>query len=299
MTAYLYTLTGPTGKVCAGVSKNPRNRWNSHLRRARTTSGRHPLYDSLRKYGPGAFALKVLKAYETAQEALDAEVEYIHLHCLTDPKIGYNVSPGGEYDAGFGGVKFWSEIKADPPRFEAYLAKLRAAQANRIHDDSHLVAYNAAKSAKERWRLIWRAIRCSRRDPSFRSNRKGCVGNGYADLVRSAWLASPPSHKKRHQINARRTAREQWASLSPTRKAEILGKISATHKAKFAAGPAWQQELRERANRGRARMDRAKQGAAASSGLKRWWADPKQDPDRYAAYMAARTSSLLKTLAKK
>jgi len=36
-----------------------------------------------------------------------------------------------------------------------------------------------------------------------------------------------------------------------------------------------------------------------SKGLKAFWAELKNDPQRYAAYMATRTASLLETTAKK
>ena len=46
-------------------------------------------------------------------------------------------------------------------------------------------------------------------------------------------------------------------------------------------------------------MDRKVQGAAASKGLKGFWAEIKKDPERYAAYMASRNKTLLETLERK
>lgn len=49
----------------------------------------------------------------------------------------------------------------------------------------------------------------------------------------------------------------------------------------------------------RASIDRKKQGAAASKGVKAWWAELKGNPDAYKAYIEARTKTLLENRSKR
>ena len=292
-------MTGPAGKVYVGLSKNPKARWYTHLRKARTTDGRHPFYDAIRKHGGSAFSLEVLETCETLEAAKACEVERIAGLRATERTHGYNVSAGGEYDAGTGGVKFWADLKADPERLRVYLGKLGAAQRLRsslglIPYPQHLIDLNQARTARERWKIQSRASRVAARSSAGRTSAGGKAVP--SEVLRAAWRGKAPSEKKRHQIECRKRATLLWAARTDLERAEVSDKIAETLRGVYASGTAERERLQMSAARGRALMDRAVQGAAASKGLKKFWADLKADPERYADHVKRRTASLKKTL---
>lgn len=289
MSYFVYSITGPSGRAYIGLSKNVKARWTSHRRKARTENGRHPFYDSLRRHGVEAFTVSVVSEHGSLAEAQHAEVEAI-------AELGpaaYNVSPGGEYDAACGGKAFWERIRKDPEAYSAYISRLRkgvASSPNRRYP-AHLNVLFAAKSAKERWKFQQRATRMAR-------NKAGFSG-GPISYGAGPDTSPSPSKLKRHSIQSREAATALWSRRTEREKNELGEAIAETLRGVYAEGTAARERLAEVARKGRETMDRVKQGRAASRGLKSFWENLKKDPDAYAAYIAARRETLMKTLAAK
>lgn len=290
---YVYVIIGPGGKQYVGVSKNIKARWRSHVRRAFGEPRKHPLYDAIRKHGVDRFTVVEVAAFETQEAVLLCEVFEIAVRRTTDRTRGYNVSSGGEYDCVDGPRIFWERMRANPVAFEQYRANLSAAQRKRadaglITCDA-LIAYNAAKTPRERWELTHRAMRAARRKSHSRGGPK--APNGNAEAVRAAWEAQPPSVKKRHALTSRKNATAQWARRTSEQKAAVGAKIAASVRA-LSNDPAYRAKNLAGLAKGRRNMDRAKQGAAASEGLKRYWRELKADPERYAQRIAQQVATL-------
>jgi len=296
----VYVITGPTGKQYVGVSKNVASRWQSHVRRARELSSRHPFLDAIRKYGKSAFTVETLASFDVLDDALAREVLEIAERRLNDRTRGYNVSRGGEYDCLDGPKKFWSEIKSDPVRFEQYLENCRAAGRKRASageiDSSHLVAYNKARDPRDACRQQRRATRVAAKSPHRKGGAKRPDGHG--ELVKAAWEAAPASVKKRHARQSRINATALWAGRTDEEVADVAAKIAESVR-RLHDDPAYRAKNLAGLEKGRLTMDREVQGRAASAGLKRFWEDLRKDPKRYAAYIDARRSTLLKTIGKK
>lgn len=286
MSYFVYSITGPSGRSYIGLSKDVKARWASHRRKARTENGRHPFYDSLRRHGFEAFTVAVLSEFPTLAEAQRAEVEAI---AALGPSA-YNVSPGGEYDAGCGGKVFWGRLRKDPEAYAAYILRLKqgvSASPNR-HYPTHLKVLFAAKSAKERWKFQQRATRIARNKSGF-SGAPVTYGAGPD-------TAATPAKLKRHAMKSRENAAALWARRTEQEKKEVGEAIAETLRTVYAPGTAARERLAEVARKGRENMDREKQGRAASKGLKAFWAKLREDPEAYAAHIAARRETLLKTL---
>lgn len=304
MPTYIYALVGPSGKRYVGLSKDPRARAHSHFRRARENRGRHPLYDAIRSHGREMFTLEVLAGPMTLEEAREAEREWIARFRSTLRSEGYNVSPGGEADSGFGGKYFWANLRKDPAALRAYLARLsagvlRACAEGRVPRPEHLIAFNRSKPAKQRWREQHRMTRISARLERSVAQMGRPGPAVLPETLRAAWDRKSPAEKKRHAWECRNRARAQWAGRTAAEVVEVSTKIAATLRDVYAPGTDARKRLAIDAARARASMDRVKQGEAASKGLKGWWADLKADPVRYRAHIDARSSSLKKTLAGK
>lgn len=97
-------------------------------------------------------------------------------------------------------------------------------------------------------------------------------------------------HKYRqHDIRSAAVA-QVWEGRSESEKADIGSKISSAQKKHFSVLS--EAEKRQVTEKARAAIDRKKQGAAASRGIKEWWAELKKNPEAYRAYMDARTKTL-------
>lgn len=280
----IYVIVGPTGRVYAGLSIDPDARWASHRRKARTQKTRHPFYDALRKYGPEQFTMHVVSWHETLEEAQAAEIQAI----AAFGPLAYNVSPGGEYDAGTGGRVFWQEIKKDPERYAAYLRKLSEGVKATSHlaDRSKLKEVLAARPAKDRWKQQHRITRLAR-------------GKGAPIVYGPREEAFPRTAALLKSRTSRLSALATHAARSEEDRAAVNIKIAESLTVAYAEGSSNRARLAEVAAKGRANMDRKVQGAAASKGLKGFWAEIKKDPERYATYMASRNKTLLETLERK
>lgn len=282
----IYMIVGPSGRMYVGLSKDPDARWASHRRRARENNrGRHPFYDALRKYGPWAFTLHVLEWHDCLDAAKDAEVQAI----AAFGPLAYNVSRGGDYDAGTGGKVFWERIRQDPEAYAAYIERLSAGVKAVAHtfDVSHLHAATAAKSARWRWGQQHRITRMARK-------------NGGEPIVYGARLkVSDKLFAARKSRQSRLSALAQHAARPDDVRQSVNAKIAESLRDVYAEGTDAKKRILEMGAKGRANMDRKVQGAAASKGLKGYWENLKKDPEAYAAHIARRRETLMKTLERK
>lgn len=286
---HIYLIVGPTGKVYVGLSKNVKERWRSHKARAFKEGKKHPLYDAMRKYGHEAFFVTLLESHDLLPDAQSAEIVAIKELRSDDRSRGYNLSPGGEYDALIGPKIFWDRMRSDPEAYEVYRQNLSAAQQRRSREiDGHEIAesllrFNRALSARERYKRAYRALRINgTRIKPMAAGRLRPHG--------------PRSAAKLASITNRKNVIEVWAGREDTERRAIFDKISETLRAKYREDPEFKESQQESIANARLHIDKEKQGKAASGGLKKFWADLKADPERYARYISSRKATLMKTL---
>lgn len=112
---YLYAIIGPTDKIYFGITRDPKERWRAH----RKSKENRPLYNAMRKYGRDNFAFHILSEHETQAEVCNAEIEAILSVGTMSRDVGYNLTPGGEYDCIGGNVTIKERLK-DPQYREAF-----------------------------------------------------------------------------------------------------------------------------------------------------------------------------------
>lgn len=106
---YVYIITNiKNNKVYIGRTKNPKNRWSSHVSKAFSSqSDRHnyPLYSAIRKYGVESFKFEIINVCENYDEANVLETQYIKKYRsninVYGNLFGYNLTAGGEGSSGF------------------------------------------------------------------------------------------------------------------------------------------------------------------------------------------------------
>lgn len=70
-------------------------RWTEHKRDARKKKTNMPIHRAIRKYGEENFIFTIMNMYETQEEALLSEIEYISYLRSQNIRL-YNISAGGE-----------------------------------------------------------------------------------------------------------------------------------------------------------------------------------------------------------
>ena len=144
----VYKITSPSQKSYIGITKKTiQHRWSNHIRRAFKEGYNHPFANAIRKYGPDAFEVEELATYETEDEAKSAEIYFIDHFDTTNRDKGYNISKGGDYDAGTGGKVFWDRIRKDPEALAVYIANLKAG----INASMPGRDYTALKEKRAKW----------------------------------------------------------------------------------------------------------------------------------------------------
>lgn len=122
-------------------------------------------------------------------------------------------------------------------------------------------------------------------------------------LANKATGNPPPSHRKeddrplkerlmhKYKLNEvrRQNAITAWSGYSDEKRTEIRRKISEAKKKEYSEKS--KEAIETSCANARKHINRETQAPAASRGLKQWWAELKKDPERYAAYMSARTES--------
>lgn len=281
----IYKITSPSGKFYIGLtSQTIKVRWGNHVRKAfKRPDYNHGFYNAIRKYGPAAFTIEELCKATSKQEAQRLEKKYI---AAADKGLLYNVSPGGEADGEVGMKLFWEAINADPVAKASYLQRLSDAKKKADWSDYDLMSEQAAQWRKDNPKEAYKLARRGTRIANRSQPRKPADTRTLKE--RLLW-----KHKKGEVV--RKNTTEFWASCPSDKRAGIVEKIRSKAKEQWAAvtDVKARSELTAKA---RSAIDRKKQGAAASKGIKQWWVDLKADPVRYAAHIALRTASLKKTL---
>lgn len=281
----IYKLTSPSGKFYIGLTKKGlRVRWNNHVTKAfRRPDYNHGLYNAIRKYGPSVFITEVIDEAQSKQEAQKLERRHIAAASKT---LLYNVSPGGEADGGIGAKLFWENLNNDPEAKAEYLKRL-----SDVKKASDWSDYESMSRARDKWRKEnpKEAYRIARRNLRIATRNVQPKAPDLRPLKeRLLWK------HKRWQMHGKNTA-NFWATCPEEKKADIVERARAKAVAQWQAITDSEQraQLTEKA---RNAIDRTKQGKAASGGVKRWWAELKADPVRYAEYIAKRKATLMKTL---
>lgn len=92
----IYKITNKiNGKIYIGFSKNPRRRWQNHLRESASGSNFH-LHNALRKYNKNNFKLEVIYQGKEENYILNIMEPYFIEEYNTFLGEGYNMTPGGE-----------------------------------------------------------------------------------------------------------------------------------------------------------------------------------------------------------
>lgn len=95
---FTYKITNNiNNKIYIGYTSNsPEKRWKSHKVRSKKIKDCPYLHNAMNYHGVQNFSFCVLTEHDTAQEALNKEIELIEESQSRNPKIGYNISKGGE-----------------------------------------------------------------------------------------------------------------------------------------------------------------------------------------------------------
>jgi len=288
----VYEAVSPSGKKYIGMTKTSiEKRWYAHVRLARIDSGRHPLRDAIRKYGGDAFTLRCLAEYDNVPDAATAEHLAIWMEGTLDRARGYNLSEGFDYDAVAGAAGLRKKLE-DPVWRADYLAKLSAGiRTGKVRDD-----WEPTRAAAREWRRAHakQAYQSSRRAVRIAATSQGRLWTGGPGEVKGSfgrlWIPGEAVLRARRQYLYRKKAVAQWAARSPDDVADVSAKISVAL-SEHHKGPGKDARNAQIAQ-ARASIDRKVQGAAASAGLKAWWAEIKKDPVAYKELMDGKRAKL-------
>lgn len=281
----VYKITSSCGKYYIGyTSQALKERWRQHVNRALNENYAHPFYDAIRKYGEETFEVERLEILTDRVCAMEKECQFIKQAPIEEL---FNLSSGGINDAHFGGKIFWEKINADPVARKAYLSKLSSIKKENDWTDYDDLVKKAMEWRKENPREAYKNSHRAQR-MSRNKNTKKVVKTTNRDRKENLMYRF-----KRSEI-ARENAIKQWAERTQEERQEIFDKISV--KAKERMKLKTKEERQEITRKARESIDRNKQGAAASKGLKLFWEELKKDPERYDEYMRIRTNTLMKTL---
>lgn len=281
----IYKLTSPSGGVYVGLTmQTVKVRWQCHVKKAKKVYN-HPLYNAIRKHGACSFIVETLVSKLTEKEAQEAEKKHIAEIPL---EHRYNISDGGETDGTIGGKLFWEFMENNPEEKVLYLAKF-----SKIKSDDDWSDYEAMSIAALDWRksnpresykASARALRIANR------NRPEKIADTRTLKERLLW-------KHRRDLATQRSVTKVWAERSKEDKELIFSKISESHKSNWLKVA--KEDRPAMTEKARSSIDRKKQGAAASKGIKQFWIDLKNDPERYTAYIEQRKITLFETLKRK
>lgn len=246
-----------------GVQK----RWAAHVSRARKTDKRHPLLDSIRKYGGETFRLSVVSQQPDKASAQAAEQFYID---FLQPAL--NLSAGGEADGETGAQIFWASVRSDPEKMQEYISALSRGckERHRLRPDLGAALMRAGAVWRERnkaaaYKLAYRGIRLARKanGHSLRDPRFTKCGR--------LWIPSKKVSAARKSYKGRRSLRAQWAEQDQTqRKASISA----------AQARLWAEQTPEKRAKSLAQLAEARKRIIHSEevkerrreGIRRYWA---------------------------
>ena len=94
----IYKITNKiNNKIYIGLTTcSLKYRWSKHLTESRNQNNTKPLYKALRKYGEENFIIEELESTNDFQRLGELERDYIKKYNSQNPKIGYNLTAGGE-----------------------------------------------------------------------------------------------------------------------------------------------------------------------------------------------------------
>jgi hypothetical protein len=174
----------------------------------------------------------------------------------------------------------------------SYLAKLSAVKKANDWSDYGAMADSQRdwrkQNPKQAWEIGWRSIRIAvkaqKRSWRIKDFRFGSWGR--------LWTQSKIVEKARRAYFQRFVTQGRWDGYNQRQREVIGGKISKTRKEVLKRDPVKLAALLENGIKGRAAVDRKKQGAAASTGIKAYWARVKSDPIAYAKLMEGKIAKL-------
>ena len=277
----VYKITSPRGKVYVGfTSQDLETRWQQHKANSIPQNAQNRLMvKEIKEFNGDGFAIEGICKTHSKELAMKAEEEYI---AKIPSGISLNMTRGGRYDGIDGNAIFWDRLNADPERRLAYLKKLSETKKRRDWTD-----YDALQNAHLEWRRL--NPRQAYKN-AYRAIRLATKTQGNPPPCRLKEDTRPLKERLMHKFNLNEVKRqyvtEVWANRSDEEKKQILEKISAKQQAHMAS--LTYEERQAATAKARASIDREKQGEAASSGLKNWWAELRKDPERYQAYIEQR-----------
>lgn len=99
MSFYIYTIHNIlNNKIYVGKSKNPKKRWQKHLKVASGKRQKEKFYihRAITKDGADNFVFSIIQKFETEQDGNLAETYWIKYFNSRNIKFGYNLTAGGE-----------------------------------------------------------------------------------------------------------------------------------------------------------------------------------------------------------
>lgn len=291
----VYMLTSPSGKAYIGITKRTVEwRWAAHVQRAQRGQ-QHPLYAAVRKYGPDVFDVRELAVGLTEEQAKAEEIRLIAELNTQDRNCGYNISAGGDYDAAAGAAAMSARL-ADPKFRAEYLQKLSTVKLENDWSDYPALAAKALAWRAANPRAAYAQARRAARIAARAAGREWTGGpRPPAGSFGRLFIRSERATEGRRAYFSTRNARALWARRDDADKADVGAKIAAKRRA-YYADPSNYATTVQQLSGARSKIDRAKQGAAASAGLKKYWADLKADPGRYAEVMERKRANLRKNV---
>lgn len=127
---YIYKITNAINKkIYIGfTTKTIQERFKTHIANAQHHINRR-LYDAMNHYGYGNFEIEALEENSSIDELKQREIFWIKFFNSTDPKIGYNMTEGGD---GCNCVKYMSE-DARKIRSQKISEKLKGRKLSKEH----------------------------------------------------------------------------------------------------------------------------------------------------------------------
>lgn len=90
----IYKITSPSNKIYIGCSNNIYKRWNRY-KNFQSLKNQHHIYNSLVKYGYDNHLFEIIEILNNKNSLADREIYWINYYNSTDPKLGLNISKGG------------------------------------------------------------------------------------------------------------------------------------------------------------------------------------------------------------
>lgn len=226
----LYEITTPYGRSYIGItSQTLPERLRQHLQRAKTAPEEHPFYADIRRCEGEGVTIKAIAEVGNIFKARNAEKNEIRARRGENL---YNLSDGGELDAGTGGRVFYERLNADPERKAEYKEKLSLTKKNADWSDYDDMGEKAEQWRKthprEAYKQAQRASRISRKLRG-KTNAASDIEPETAEQRKRRLL-----YKYDRSRIASDNASKQWGRRTEEERAAVAQKISETAKRRNA-----------------------------------------------------------------